>query len=75
MKQTNTAVVEPTRSAGAGFTPYEKELRRVLRALIEKSDGLIEAIDLSTDQFATETAELSAAASAAEKVLKLSGEG
>jgi hypothetical protein len=27
-----------------------------MRALIEKSDGMIEAIDLSTDQFAREAA-------------------
>ena len=51
------------------FTAYERELRHVLRALVEKSDGVIEAIDLSTDQFAAETAQLSEAASAAEKVL------
>jgi hypothetical protein len=37
--------------------------------LIEKSDGVIEAIDLATDQFAAETAQLSEAASAAERVL------
>ena len=52
------------------MTAYERELRRVLRVLIEKSDGIIEAIDLSTDQFAVETAQLSQAASAAEKVLR-----
>jgi len=54
----------------ARLTAYERELRRVLRVLIEKSDGIIEAIDLSTDQFAVETAQLSQAASAAEKVLR-----
>ena len=72
MKRTNSVtVVASSGASGAPFTEYEKELRRALRALIGKSDGIIAAIDLSTDQFAKETAQLSAAASAAEKVLRL----
>lgn len=55
--------------ANATFTRHERDLRRVLRNLIARSDAMIEAIDLSTDRFATETAQLSAATSAAEKVL------
>lgn len=54
-----------TASPKARFTEYERELRQVLRVLIEKSDGVIEAIDLARDQFAAETAQLSEAASAA----------
>ena len=59
-------------SAGIGdrrFTEHERELRRALRALIDESDNIISAIDLSTDKFAIETAQLSRATSAAEKVL------
>lgn len=51
------------------FTERERELRRALRVLIDKSDNIISAIDLSTEKFAIETAQLSQATSAAEKVL------
>jgi hypothetical protein len=40
-----------------------------LQALIERADNLISAIDGATDQFEPEVAGLSAAASAAEKVI------
>ena len=69
MKRTN-ATLDGIRVLDGGFTQHERQLRRVLRALIAKSDLMIEALDLSTDQFATETEQLSQATSAAEKVLR-----
>ncbi len=69
MKRLNPSL-DGLRVSSGGFTAHERKVRSVLRALIKKSDGIIEAIDLSTDQFAIETAQLSAATSAAEKVLK-----
>ena len=69
MKRPNPSL-DALRVSTGGFTAHERKLRSVLRALIDKGDGIIEAIDLSTDQFARETAQLSAATSAAEKVLK-----
>jgi len=55
MKRTNPSL-DRLRVSDGGFTQYERELRSAVRALIEKSDGMIEAIDLSTDQFAREAA-------------------
>ena len=44
-------------------------MQDTIRRLIEKADNLISAIDGATDQFEHEVAELSAAVSAAEKVI------
>ena len=46
------------------------ELLQVTKTLIEKSDGIISAIDGATDQFEPEVAALTKATSDAEKVLK-----
>jgi len=46
------------------------ELLQATKTLIEKSDGIISAIDGATDQFEPEVAALSKATSDAEKVLK-----
>ena len=54
-------------------TTSESRLRKSLELLIEKSDDLIAAIEGVTDQFEPEVAELSAAASAAEKALSRIG--
>ena len=46
------------------------ELLQATKTLIEKSDGIISAIDGATDQFEPEVAALTKATSDAEKVLK-----
>jgi hypothetical protein len=46
------------------------ELLQALEALIDKSDGLHTAIEGTTDQFEKEVAELSAATTAAEAIVK-----
>lgn len=46
------------------------ELRLALIKLMDKADDLIAAIDGTTDQFATETANLSAATTEADQLLE-----
>jgi hypothetical protein len=56
------------------FEETTPDLRAALRALIDKADDLIAAIEGATDQFEREVSALSAAASAAEKALAAGGE-
>ena len=53
-----------------GLRTQNARMRVALQKLINKADDLISAIDGTTDQFETETASLSAAASEAERLLK-----
>ena len=52
-----------------GLRKANAAMAAAIRAMIEAGDGLIAAIDGSTDQFEPETAEFSTAVSAAEKTL------
>jgi hypothetical protein len=52
-----------------GLRKSNADMAAAIRNMIDAGDGLIAAIDGSTDQFATETAAFSAAVSAAEKTL------
>jgi molybdenum cofactor biosynthesis enzyme MoaA len=70
MKRASTAL-DILRLSGGGLTGHERKLRSALREFIRRSDDMISAIDLSTNQLATETARLSEATSAAEKALRL----